>query len=60
MERMENCEVCRRKSYLVVKCKCHSHYCINHKDSHICTFDVIVNGRAKIKQLDKLLKVGYS
>ena len=42
---MDNCSICRRKSYLVVKCKCHAHYCINHKDNHICTFDIVVNGR---------------
>ena len=43
---MDNCSVCRRKSFLVKLCKCHIHYCINHKDNHVCTFDVVVNGRA--------------
>jgi len=46
MERMENCVICRRKSFLVKLCKCHGHYCVVHKDTHICTFDKIVNGHA--------------
>ena len=42
---MDNCSICRRKSFLVKLCKCHGYYCINHKDNHVCTFDYISNGR---------------
>lgn len=53
---MDNCAICRRKSFLVKLCKCHIHYCINHKDNHICTFDSVVNGRAVVQ---KNIMFGY-
>ena len=53
---MDNCSICRRKSYLVKLCKCSSRYCIDHKDAHICTFDFVENGRACIKPIVRQIK----
>lgn len=33
------CEECKKKCYILMKCKCDSYYCSKHIHGHKCTFD---------------------
>lgn len=59
------CRLCKRKTYLVIKCRCEHTFCITHRDpeDHSCTFDFKEMAKAQIAKAnpvvvsDKMVKI---
>ena len=53
------CSSCKRKTYLILKCRCEQMFCVEHIQSehHVCGFDYKNTGREEIKNQNPKIKV---
>jgi len=54
----ERCDYCKRKSYMVLKCKCEKLYCIIHRNAedHQCGFDYKKEGKDFLEKQNPVIK----
>lgn len=48
---MNRCFLCGVKTLVLIKCKCHNHYCSKCRDAekHSCTFDYRKNAQTELE-----------
>lgn len=46
----EKCKFCKKKTLILITCRCGHKFCIKHKcaENHNCTFDFKKSGREKL------------
>lgn len=52
------CLFCKRKTHLIVKCRCEGAFCIAHRDpdDHKCGFDFKEHGKEEIQKNNPKIK----
>jgi len=52
------CFLCKRKTYLLVKCRCEGTFCVSHRDpeDHKCGFDFKKYGKDEVEKKNPKIK----
>jgi len=55
---MEKCNACKKKSLIVIKCKCEKTICLPCRPAiqHSCTFDYTIEAQKSIKEANPIIK----